>query len=41
MKPWIKTFLLTVALAVPAMALGRVAWPPAEGTAPSGPARVR
>lgn len=31
MKMWIKVFLVTVALAVPEMALGRVIWPPAEG----------
>lgn len=31
MKPWVKVFLVTVVLAVPAMVFGRVIWPPAEG----------
>ncbi len=31
MKPWVKVFLVTVIIAVPAMVLGAVIWPPAEG----------
>ena len=31
MKPWVKVFLVTALFAVPAMALGPVLWPPAEG----------
>lgn len=31
MKLWVKVFLVTAALAIPAMLLGRVIWPPAEG----------
>ena len=31
MKPWIKVALVTAAFAIPAMALGQVIWPPAEG----------
>jgi hypothetical protein len=30
-KPWVKVFLVTITLAVPAMMFGRVIWPPAEG----------
>lgn len=29
MKPWVKVFLVTALVAVPAMALGQVIWPPA------------
>lgn len=36
MKPWVKVFLITVALAIPAMMLGRVIWPPSpEGPEPT------
>ncbi len=31
MKPWVKVTLVTVLIAVPAMVLGPVIWPPAEG----------
>lgn len=31
MKPWIKVLLVTVVIAAPAMILGPVIWPPAEG----------
>lgn len=31
MKPWVKVALVTAAVAVPAMALGQVIWPPAPG----------
>lgn len=31
MKPWVKVFLVTVTLAVPAMMFGSIIWPPAEG----------
>ena len=31
MRPWIKVALITALFAVPAMALGRVIWPPAPG----------
>jgi hypothetical protein len=31
MKPWVKITLVTVLIAVPAMMLGPVIWPPAEG----------
>ena len=31
MKPWVKVFLVTVIIAAPAMVLGPVLWPPAEG----------
>ena len=30
-KPWMKVALVTIIFAVPAMALGNVIWPPAEG----------
>ena len=37
MKTWTKVAAVTVLCAVPAMALGRVIWPPAEGAhAPTG-----
>jgi len=31
MKPWVKVALVTALFAVPAMALGKVIWPPAAG----------
>jgi hypothetical protein len=31
LKPWVKIFMVTVIIAVPAMVLGPVIWPPAEG----------
>ena len=31
MKPWVKVLLVTVLIAAPAMVLGPVIWPPAEG----------
>jgi hypothetical protein len=31
MKPWVKIFLVTAVIAAPAMMLGPVIWPPAEG----------
>lgn len=31
MKPWVKVALVTALFAIPAMALGRVIWPPAPG----------
>jgi hypothetical protein len=31
MKPWVKVFLVTAVIAAPAMLLGPVIWPPAEG----------
>lgn len=37
MKPWVKVLIVTVIVAAPAMVLGRVIWPPAEGgPEPSG-----
>lgn len=37
MKPWVKVLIVTVIIAAPAMVLGRVIWPPAEGgPEPSG-----
>jgi hypothetical protein len=36
-KPWVKVLLVTVLIAAPAMLLGPVIWPPAEGgPAPTG-----
>jgi hypothetical protein len=32
MKPWVKVALVTALFAIPAMALGRVFWPPAPGS---------
>ena len=31
MKPWVKVLLVTVIIAAPAMMLGPIIWPPAEG----------
>jgi hypothetical protein len=31
LKPWVKVLLVTVLIAAPAMVLGPVIWPPAEG----------
>ena len=31
MKPWVKVALVTALFAIPAMALGKVIWPPAPG----------
>jgi hypothetical protein len=31
LKPWVKVFLVTAVIAAPAMMLGPVIWPPAEG----------
>ena len=37
MKPWVKVLIVTVLIAAPAMMLGPVIWPPAEGgPAPTG-----
>lgn len=36
MKPWVKVFLVTAVVAVPAMSLGQVIWPPAaDGPEPT------